>query len=186
MAITQQRITLEEFLKLPGEKPALEFHEGTVTSKVSPKSFQGRIQGKLAEFINLFSEPLRLAIAFTETRSTFGGSSFVPDVGVYRWDRVPRDARGKQLLDFTMPWDIAIEIRAPDQTHAAQVRRCRWYVANGVSLALLVDPHRETVTLFRSDGIETVLRGDDPIDLGTVLPGFRLTPAELFATLYSN
>jgi Uma2 family endonuclease len=184
MAITQRRMTLEEFLKLPEEKPALEFCEGVVTQKVSPKIYHGRVQYKFAEFVNHFGEPRRLAMAFTETRSTFGGSSFVPDVGVFRWERLPRGPDGKLLREAAQPWDIAVEIRSPEQTRAQQVRRCRWYVAHGVPLAVLVDDHDESVTLFRPDGRETVLRGDDPIDLSVVLPGFELTPRELFASLY--
>ena len=184
MAITQRRMTLDAFLELPEDEPALEFDEGMVTQKVAPKIYHGRLQGWLVERINRFAEARRLAMAFTETRSTFGGASFVPDIGVFRWERLPRAADGKLRREAFEPWDIAIEIRSPEQTRAEQVRRCRWYVGNGVALALLVDDQDETVTLFRADGGEVVLRGDDPIDLGTVLPGFDLTPAELFASLY--
>ena len=186
MAITQRPMTLEAFLRLPEEKPALEFHEGRVTQKVSPKVYHGRLQYKFAEFVNRFGEPRRLAMAFPETRSTFGGSSFVPDVGVFRWERLPRGPDGKLLREAFQPWDIAVEIRSPEQTRAQQVRRCRWYVANGVAIALHVDDHDETVTLFRPGLPEVVLRGDDRIDLTSVLPGFELTVRELFASLYPD
>ena len=83
-------LTLAEFLRLPEEKPALEFQDGMVTQKVSPQGQHGWLQGKLAELFNHFAEPLRLARAFTETRVTFDGASLVPDVVVYRWDRIPR------------------------------------------------------------------------------------------------
>jgi hypothetical protein len=36
MAITQRRLTLEEFLKLPEEKPYLELIDGVVRQKVAP------------------------------------------------------------------------------------------------------------------------------------------------------
>ena len=38
MALTERRTSLEEFLKLPEEKPALEYFDGKVTQKVSPKT----------------------------------------------------------------------------------------------------------------------------------------------------
>jgi hypothetical protein len=38
VAVPQEGLTLEEFLKLPDESPALEFHHGRVTRKVSPQS----------------------------------------------------------------------------------------------------------------------------------------------------
>ena len=36
MAVSQQQITLEEFLALPEQKPALEYFDGEVTQKVPP------------------------------------------------------------------------------------------------------------------------------------------------------
>ena len=37
MTLTDTRMTLTEFLALPEEKPALEYENGEVTQKVSPK-----------------------------------------------------------------------------------------------------------------------------------------------------
>jgi hypothetical protein len=56
MAITRRRMTLEEFLRLPEEKPALEFLEGTVTQKVSPQGKHGRLHFKFAERLGRFAE----------------------------------------------------------------------------------------------------------------------------------
>src|SRR5918997_1556437 len=97
MAISQRGLTLEQFLNLPEEKPALEFWDGMAIQKVSPQNLPGRMHSASAQRVNLLAEPLKLALAFTETRATWGGRSPVPDVVVYRWDRVPRDARGKLL-----------------------------------------------------------------------------------------
>ena len=80
MATTEQRLTLEEFLKLPEEKPALEFIDGMVTQKVSPQGIHSTLQARVIERINRFAEPLRLAFAFPELRATFGGFSPVPDI----------------------------------------------------------------------------------------------------------
>jgi len=49
-----------------------------------------------------------------------------------------------------------------------------------------MDPEIEDTFRYDADGIRTQLRGDDRIDLNSVLPGFVLTPAELFATLYPS
>jgi Uma2 family endonuclease len=184
MAITSRRLTLDEFLDLPEEKPALEYADGVVTQKVAPQAFHGRIQYKVAEMVNLYGEPRRLAMAFTETRSTFGGRSFVPDVGILRWTRLPRQADGKLINVFRIPWDVAVEVVSPDQRRRDLEEKCLWYIANGVEVALLIDPETEDTFRYDADGIRTHLRGDDRIDLDSVLPGFVLTPAELFATLY--
>jgi Uma2 family endonuclease len=186
MAIPKRRLTLEEFLKLPEEKPALEYIDGVVTQKVSPQKIHGRLELKLGERFNAFAEPRKLAMAFAETRDVFGGSSPVPDVSVYRWDRVPRDARGRLTNDYVGPPDIAVEIRSPRQTIASQVRRCEWYVERGVAIALFLNPNDESVRLFRPDTPMAVLRGADRIDLDSVLPDFELTVQELFESLYAR
>ncbi|HYU17562.1 MAG TPA: Uma2 family endonuclease [Chloroflexota bacterium] len=183
MAISEKRLTLEEFLKLPEEKPALEFEDGVVAQKVSPKGQHGRLQFKFAQLIERLAEPDRRAMVFTELRSTYGGSSLVPDISVYRWDRLPRGPGGRVGDDFVTPPDIAIEIASPGQRQSALVRRCRWYVEHGVPIALLVEPRDDTVSRFRPGLREQMLRGSDRIDLDEVLPGFQLTVQELFDSL---
>jgi Uma2 family endonuclease len=179
-------MSLEEFLALPEEKPALEYADGVVTQKVSPKVYHGTTQYSFAEAVNLYGRPRRLAMAFTETRSTFGGRSYVPDVGVYRWANLPRRPDGKLLNEATTPWDIAVEIVSPKQSRRELEEKCRWYVANGVEVSLLIDPDREDIVRFGGDGSRIVLRGDDQIDLESMLPGFVLTPSALFSALYPD
>ena len=82
MAITGQTLTLEEFLQLPEEKPALEYVAGTVRQKVSPEILHGLLQGVLFEWINRFAWPRKVATAAVELRVSFAGASHVPDVVV--------------------------------------------------------------------------------------------------------
>src|SRR6059058_4131031 len=95
MVIAQRGISLEEFLKLPERKPALEYAEGEVTQKVSPRAHHSALQGELVERINGFARPRRIARAFPELRTSFAGFSRVPDVAVFRWQRIQRDATGR-------------------------------------------------------------------------------------------
>lgn len=175
-------MTLEQFLALPEQKPALEFADGRVTQKVSPLGEHARLQSAFSRLMNNFCEPRRMAMALTEIRATFAGRSTVPDIGVYRWSRIPRTAEGLIETYFRTPPDIAVEIFSPGQVLGDERNKCRWYVANGVLIALFVHHPSRTVTRFTPDG-EQRLRGDDRIDLDAVLPGFTLTAAELFATL---
>ncbi|MGH2584790.1 MAG: Uma2 family endonuclease [Dehalococcoidia bacterium] len=183
MTSTHSRaMTLEQFLALPEQQPALEFADGRVTQKVSPLGEHARLQSAFWGLLNNFSEPRRIAMAFTEIRTTFAGRSPVPDIGVYRWSRIPRTADGLIETYFRTPPDIAVEIFSPGQVLGDERNKCRWYVANGVPIALFVHHPSRTVTRFTPDG-EQRLAGDDRIDLDAVLPGFTLTVAELFATL---
>ena len=84
MAITQRRMTLEEFLQLPEEEPALEYWEGEVIQKVAPQGQHGILQLEFGGLLSRFAKPRKLARVFTELRSTYSGASFVPDIAVYR------------------------------------------------------------------------------------------------------
>src|SRR5207248_1678259 len=145
MAVTATPRTLEEFLQLVEEEPALEFADGAVSQKVSPKGKHSALQLELARRLDEAGRPNRVAHAFTELRTTFAGASRVTDVAVYRWDRIPVDASGQVADEFTEPPDIAIEIVSPEQSVNALVRRCLWYAANGDQVALLIDPTDESV-----------------------------------------
>ena len=61
--------------------------------------------------------------------------------------------------------------------------RCRWYVANGVRIALLVDPDDRSVVAFLADGAVHDWHGADRMDLSKVVPGFDLTVEQLFKAL---
>ena len=44
MAVTPQRMTLADFLRLPEENPALELRQGVVSQKMPPSGPHGSIQ----------------------------------------------------------------------------------------------------------------------------------------------
>lgn len=183
MAVRQQQTTLEQFLALPEAEPALEYWDGAVAQKVSPKARHGLLQFTSAERLNHVAFAARIGIALPETRCTFGGISVVPDVVFFLWDRLPRDKKGELLDDISAAPDIAIEILSPGQSLRDLIDRCRWYVDNDVRIALLVDPRTRTVRVFRQGTHMVILRGSDAIDVSEVVATFRLTVDELFRVL---
>jgi Uma2 family endonuclease len=183
MAIALRGLTLEEFLRRPERKPALEFEDGVVTQKVAPKGQHSTLQWTVAHWFNSVAKPRKLALALPELRTTYAGASYVPDVAVYRWERIPRDAAGRIADDFFEPPDIAVEIVSPRQSVNALVRRCLWYVAHGVQIALLVDARDESIVDFRPNQPARALRGADRVDFAPVLPGMELVVQELFGAL---
>jgi Uma2 family endonuclease len=184
MAIEQRRTSLDEFLALPEEKPALELEpDGTISRKMSPKGRHVRLQSRMVTLVESATRPRQVAYAFAELRTIFGGAAYVPDVSVYRAERIHWTASGEFPDDFTEPPDVAVEIVSPGQGVNTLVRKCIWYVENGVRLALLVDPGDRSVLLFRPSALPRALRGRDQIDLAEVLPGFNASVDDLFSAL---
>ncbi len=191
MAIAQRRrsspvgqaMSLEAFLELPERKPYIEYDDGVVTQKMSPKGEHSTLESAFTELVNRMCSPDKVARAFTELRVTFGGKSTVPDVSVYRWERIERKPNGEVGTDFTTPPDVAIEILSFRQSVPKLIAKCDWYVANGVRVSLLVDEKKRIVLAIRPDRAMLSLSGDDAIDLADILPGFALTVRQLFDTL---
>ena len=183
MAITGQALTLEEFLELPDEKPALEYVAGAVRQKVSPEILHSLLQKILCQWIDAFALPRKLAISAPELRTTFAGASHVPDVSVCRWGRIPRDSEGWPRGPLQEPPLVAIEIASPRQSRKQLREDCEWYVANGVLLALLLDPENRSILVYRPGTTPQRLQGADVLDVGDVLPGFQRVVGELYAAV---
>ena len=183
MAVTRRGLTLEEFLGLPEEKPALEYVDGAVRQKLAPKPRHSALQVWFTVWLETRLGPTRLGRVFTELRTTFAGTSHVPDVAVYRWERVPRDAARRLASEALSPPDLAIEIRSAGQALRDLSRTCEWYVEHGVPVALLVDDTDESVRVYRSNVPVSVGRHGDQIDLGEIAADLRLVVNELFRAL---
>ena len=184
MVLTRTGLTLQEFLCLPEKKPALEYEDGEVTQKMSPKRRHSALQIATGKIFDAFAEPRRLGRAFTEQRIVLAGRSYVPDVVFYRLERIPVDPNGEiEDGNFEEPPDIAVEILSPKQSVTRMILRCAWYVEHGAAVALMLDTQDKTAFVFHPGDTMRPVRGDQPIELGDVLPGFRLTAGELFAAL---
>jgi len=183
MVITSVKPTsLEFFLNLPDTKPASEFLKGQISQKPMPQGEHSRLQFKLCATINEVTEPHKLACAFPELRCTFGEASIVPDVSVFRWDRIPRNPSGRIANRFLSHPDWAIEILSPDQRQKQVLANLLHCVKNGTELGWLLDPEDENVlVVFPESRIQIFEKSDrlpviDDMDL-------ELTPAQIFSWL---
>lgn len=184
MALTRS-LTLDEFLLEPEEQPALEYERGVITQKMSPMGKHGTLEGELYFRFRMHQYPRVAVRSLIETRVTWPaeGISYVPDVIAYRVERVPKDADREIADRLIVPPDVAVEILSPGQGLNDQMDRCRWYVAHGVSVALLAHPARRAVWVFRPSAEVGPLVGDDVVDLGDVFQGFSFVVSDLFESL---
>ncbi len=191
MAIVQRRrsrpigqaMSIAQFLDLPERKPYLELEDGVVTCKVSPKGEHSSLQGGLFALAAALIAPAKHGRVFPELRVTFGGQSRVPDLSIYRWDRIERKANSEVATDFVSPPDVTIEILSPGQSVTKLMTRCLWYVSNGVQAALLVHERQRTIVVFHTGEQPRSLRDIDRIDLSAVIAGLSFTVTDVFATL---
>jgi Uma2 family endonuclease len=189
-------LTLEEFLILPETKPAGEFINGQIIQKPMPQGKHSTLQIDLGGDINHSLKRDRTARAYSELRCTFGGRSLVPDLSIFRWDRIPRDANGEVANQFFLAPDWTIEILSPDQSQTKVVRNILHCLAHGTQLGWLIDPDEKLIFVYFPDQPIAVFETDlNPANAATAsevasflpVPDFaqacQITPAQLFAYL---
>lgn len=175
--LTKTRMGLEEYLALPQEPPYLEYLDGEVVQKPTPKRKHLRLAHELDFALGLYMRH-RGGDAGPEGHIWFGVPRHwrVPDL-VY-W--APGKPQGND--DVSLPPTLAVEILSPGQ-HFQDLRdKCRFYRANGVDAAWAVNPDTRTVETFDIESDGAVLTDADVL-ASPAVPGFELPLDELFAVL---
>lgn len=177
-------ITLKEFLQLSETKPATEYINGYLIQKPMPQGEHSIIQTELVPAINAIVKPPKIARAFTELRSTFGGRSIVPDISVFLWDRIPRQDDGRVSNMFSIAPDWTIEILSPQQSQTKVTKNILHRLDYGTRMGWLLDPSEQSIFVYLPNQQIACYE-----DLNIELPvpdfahDFRLTLGELFGWL---
>ena len=166
------RMSVGDFLKLPEEKPYLEYVDGVVEQKPMVNSEHRKIVGKLDGRFYLYAR---------ERGGDFGpeGRVDIPHSTDYYLPDTAYWIAGIPSGDDSVP-TLAVEVRSPNQSLAKLRAKCLAYVRSGCAASWLIDPARKTVEVFDSSGPVT-LRGEAILTC-PAMPGFELPLTELFAT----
>jgi Uma2 family endonuclease len=138
-------------LQLPETKPASEFIHGEIIQKPMPQGEHSLLQVTLCETINQIAKLQKIAKAFPELRCVFGGLAIVPDIAVFRWERIPRSPSGRIANRFEIHPDWAIEILSPDQRYRQVLGKLLHCAEYGTELGWLLDAEDESVLVVDSD-----------------------------------
>ncbi len=153
--LIKPKYTLEDFLKLPETKPASEFINGEIIQKPMPQGEHSTLQGELCTVINQIAKLQKIACAFPELRCTFGGAGIVPDVTVFRWERIPFLRSGRIANRFEIHPDWSIEILSPEQSQTKVLSKLLHCSRNGTELGWLLDPEEESIlAIFPGQKVE--------------------------------
>ena len=168
------RMTPEQYLTLPEEKPYLEYIDGMVVQKPMPTKAHSKLASWLSHLFWIWVAEHGDEVG-VEARTAAGElpNYRIPDVSFW----MP----GYEGGDDDLP-TLAIEIRSPDQSLAELRTKCRFFRENGVEACWIFDPENRTAEVFEGD------RDADPIGADWTLttacmPGFALPLADLFAVL---
>ena len=103
----------------------------------------------------------------------------IPDLSFITWDRLPgRESPQEPILDskrLTWPWKCSARA-TPSQRWPARSGNT---LAAGVVLVWLIDPKKRTARVYSTVEKSTLIRADQSLDGGLVLPGFVLRLSDL-------
>lgn len=144
------------------------------------------VAGAIYAMIREFARSRRLGVATVPDGlyRMAPGLLFAPDVAFVSWGRHP-DRRVQQVAVAGMVPDLAVEVLSESNTRAEMDRKRRDYLASGTLSVWIVDPRKRTIAVYDHRDAETprLFQESDAIEMAEILPGFRLSLAELFGEL---
>lgn len=159
----QKNLSLTDFLERPETKPASEYINGKISQKPMPQGEHSLIQGALCEAINQVTRPQKIALAFPELRCTFADRSLVPDIAVFRWQRIPKTDSGRIANRFNTYPDWMIEILSPQQSTTQVLNKLLQACQQGTQLGWLINPEEATVLVISENQRLDVFSQDDQL-----------------------
>ena len=102
----------------------------------------------------------------------------IPDLSFVTWDRLPGRESPQEPIPDLAP-NLAVEVLSEGNTKAEMARKVREYFEAGVMLVWLIDPKKRTARVFSTVEKSTVVRADQALDGGDVLPGFVVRLSDL-------
>ncbi len=180
--VETKKMTLEEVKRLnPDEQPG-ELVRGVFVPMSRPTVQHGRLMARIARLLGNFVEARRLGEVIV------GDSGFVldkeeqtlrgPDVAFISKDRIPPEGLPDDWWEGAP--DLAVEIVSRTQTAHDLARKALEYLQAGTKMVWVVDPESKTVAVYTPPNHIQILREDETLDGGDVLPNFQIRVGELF------
>ncbi|MFN2491666.1 MAG: Uma2 family endonuclease [Pyrinomonadaceae bacterium] len=182
MSTEVQLMTADELLALPRGQFRYELINGEL-KKMSPA---GHRHGRI---IIRISTPLAQHVMQKELGDVYAAETGfklksdpdtvrAPDIAFVTRQRV--EAIGDTIGYWPGAPDLAVEVLSPDDRVSEVEEKVSEWLDAGSKQVWVVSPKLKTVTVYRSPTDIAVLTENSTLDGGDVVPGFRITLAEIF------
>lgn len=180
MAVGEHLYTVEAFEQFADASEnverLLELVNGEIIEKM-PTEDHGIITINISTPLATFAHSRKLGRVAVEVRYRTPNDDYnarIPDVSFSSAKR----PIVKQGSVSELP-DLAVEVQSPNQSLKALREKARYFVSNGTKLFWLVIPSKQIVEIYTPDN-EDVLKIDDTLSGGDVLPEFSLPVRDIF------
>lgn len=146
-------------------------------------TFECWVASRLIGALNPFCTMNNLGRAVVETLFLLDATTDLqrrPDVAFVSYERWPKDRTLTSDSAWVVVPDLAVEVVSPSKTFPEVLAKVREYCEFGCRAVWVVVPSEEKVYVYRSPTEVRILSATDVIQDEALLPGFRLSVAELF------
>jgi Uma2 family endonuclease len=161
------------------EKRLCELVDGTLVEKAMGFE-ESRLAGRLMYLVSAYLEQNDhgICVGADGMMRIASGLVRIPDLSFISWDKLPGRESPQEPIPDLAP-DLAVEVLSEGNTKPEMARKVREYFDAGVALVWLIDPKKRTARVFSTVEKSTLIRADQSLDGGTVLPGFVLRLSDL-------
>ena len=163
------------------ENRLFELVDGTLVEKVvgfDESIYAVYLAGSLLKYLE--THDLGKIVGADGMMRLFPGLVRIPDAAFISWGRYPQKKRKRGEIPAVVP-DLVVEVLSKGNTRKEMARKLDEYFRVGVRLVWYVDPKKRTVRVYTARDRSVVLREDQTLDGGDVLPGFSLSIRDWFA-----
>jgi Uma2 family endonuclease len=182
MATAEALLTAEEFGRRSDPGYPEELVQGRIIAMPPPKPRHGQVCTKVIRLLDRHVEKHDLGHVLSNDSGviterdpdTVRGA----DVSFYSYDRVPKGEIPPGYL--TVPPDLIVEVRSPDDRWRDLLTKVNEYLAIGVSCVIVLDPEPVTAHIFHADRAPQQLGANDELTVPDVLDKFEVKISRFF------
>ena len=183
MAIVHQLVTADELLRMPDDGFRYELVQGELR-RMSPAGFHhGRLIMNIATPLDHHVRTHKLGVVCAAETGFLLTSDpdtvRAADVAFIRQERIEQAAEPEGYWPGAP--DLAVEVVSPNDLYTEVDEKVTDWLEAGTRLVVIINPRKRTVTVYHSLLQIVVLREQDMLDGGDVVPGWSLPIANIFA-----
>ncbi len=181
MATTHTLLTAEQFAQLPDDGIPRELERGEVVEMNRPGYWHGFICNEIGAILRAYVRPQKLGRVVGNDAGVVTqrhpDSVRGPDIAYYSFSRVPEYERPEKYP--VLPPELVFEVLSPEDRWPKVLQKVSEYLSAGVLAVCVVDPGRNSLTLYSGNDAPKVFGAEDTLELPGILPGWTVKVSEL-------
>jgi Uma2 family endonuclease len=182
MPTLQTLLTIEEYVRLPGNDRPTELVRGRIVEMNPPLPRHGQICSKGIRILGNFADKHNRGhvvgndsgVITERDPDTLRGA----DIAFYSYKKVKKGPFPRRYLSVVP--DLIFEVRSPDDRWKKIQSKVADYLNAGVSAVCVLDEEPPTAYVYTADQPVRTLGPDDDLTFPGILPGFRVKVRRFF------